>query len=216
MTMKREAAKALPGRPLPPAELFEGEYAAFAPAPEVLEWIQAEVIAEDGRIHNPDHMHLEDCGLQVLWASSGFIKQGRTVIGQAEQVAFRCGAWQKGRQEQQMRAWFGEVPAFLITLDARYCATCTDVEFCALVEHELYHLSHKADPFGAPSFTKEGDPKIEIRGHDVEEFTGVVRRYGVGSPDGNLAQMIRAAQKSPEVAPIRIAQACGTCLLRVA
>lgn len=216
--MKREAAKAaaVPSRPQAPSALFESEFPAFAPAPEVLEWIRAEVIADDGRIHNPDHMHLEDCGLQVLWASSGFTKQGRTVIGQAEQVAFRCSAWQKGRQEQQMRAWFGEVPAYLITLDARYCNTCTDVEFCALVEHELYHLAHKPDPFGAPSFTKDGDPKIEIRGHDVEEFTGVVRRYGVGSPDGNLAQMIRAAQKAPEVAPIRIAQACGTCLLRVA
>ncbi len=42
------------------------------------------------------------------------------LLGQCEEVTFRAGAWQKGRQEQQMRDWFGNVPDFLITLDADY------------------------------------------------------------------------------------------------
>lgn len=73
----------------------------------------------------------------MLWASSCFAKAGRTVLGQSEAVMFRAGGWQKAGQEQQMIDWFGEVPSFLITLAADYCAQCTDAEFCALVEHEL-------------------------------------------------------------------------------
>jgi Putative phage metallopeptidase len=74
----------------------------LAPAPEVWEWLQAEILADTGSIHNEDHAHLLDADIQVMWASSSFSKQGRTVLGQAEQVAFRAGGWQKARMEQQM------------------------------------------------------------------------------------------------------------------
>ncbi|MDN8612781.1 putative metallopeptidase [Variovorax ginsengisoli] len=196
---------------MPPADLQQ-----FKPAPEVLEWIGREILAEDGRIHNPDHAHLIDADLEVLWAPGGFQKQMRTVIGQAEEVTFRAGGWQKMRQEEQFLAWFDRLPTFLITLDAHYAAQCSDVDWCALVEHELYHLAHKKDEFGAPVFTKDGLPKIGIRGHDVEEFVGVVRRYGVGDPNGAIAQLARAAGSRPEVRLADVAGACGTCLLRAA
>lgn len=208
---KPRVTPAVPLRPYPPQDLGR-----IVPAAGVGEWVQREILEGDGRIHNPDHVHLLDADLEFLWAPTSFAKQMRSVIGQTEEVTFRAGGWQKERQEQQMVDWFGRVPTYLITLSAQYCGPCSDAEFCALVEHELYHLAHKVDPFGAPAFTKEGLPKIGIQGHDVEEFTGVVRRYGIGSADGNLAQMIRAAQKAPEIAPIRIAQACGTCMLRAA
>lgn len=113
-----------------------------------------------------------------MWASCGFEKQGRTVLGQAEQVAMRADGWQKARMEQQMYEWFGDVPTFIITLAADYCAQCSDLEFCALIEHELYHISHAKDEFDAPKFNKEGQPVLKLRGHDVEEFVGVVRRTG--------------------------------------
>ena len=120
------------------------------------------------------------------------------------------------RAEQQLREWFGREPRFLITLDATYCVQCTDAEFCALVEHELYHCGHLTDEFGQPAYTKDGQPKLGIRGHDVEEFVGVVARYGIGEADSYLGRLILAAAKGPTVAPIRVAQACGTCLLRAA
>lgn len=210
---RRAAVKTqpVPLRPYPPQVLDR-----IQPADGIDDWVQREILAADGRIHNPDHKHLLDADLEFLWAPTSFAKQMRSVIGQAEEVTFRAGGWQKERQEQQMREWFGRIPSYLITLSAEYCATCSDAEFCALVEHELYHLAHKNDPLGAPAFTKEGLPKIGIQGHDVEEFIGVVRRYGIGDQGSSLAQMIRAAAKTPEVAPICIAQACGTCLLRAA
>lgn len=206
-------------RPMPPdglGQLQEDGWVDFVPAPEVLTWVQEQILGEDGMLHNPEHRHLQFADLAFLWAAGGFTRQQRRVIGQTEEVAFRCNAWQKMRQEQQMREWFGRVPAYLITLDASYCRQASDAEFCALVEHELFHIGHKNDDFGQPAFTKEGLPKLGMRDHDVSEFVGVVRRYGVGDEGGYLAQMVRAAKAGPEIAPIRIAQACGTCILKVA
>jgi hypothetical protein len=203
-------------RPFPPSSYLDSLDARFTPAADVLIWARAQMLAEGGQLHNVDHAHLEYCDVQFLWAPGGFQKQGRTVIGQCEEMLFRCGPWQKGRQQQQMADWFGAVPDYLITLDASYCLTCTDAEFCALVEHELYHIGQEQDPFGGPAFTKDGMPKLMIRGHDVEEFVGVVRRYGIGHPDGTLAQLVAAANAAPEVAKINIARACGTCLLKAA
>ncbi|WP_097084299.1 MULTISPECIES: putative metallopeptidase [unclassified Pseudomonas] len=205
-------------RPIPPASLLELSELTMSgirlePCPMVWDWIQATILSAEGDLHNPEHAHLIDAPVRVLWASSCFEKAGRTVLGQAESVMFRAGGWQKARQEQQMRDWFGEVPDFLITLAADYCAQCTDAEFCALVEHELYHIAQKLDQYGAPKFKQDGTPSLTLRGHDVEEFVGVVRRYGASE---DVQQLIDAASNPPEVAKINIARACGTCLLKSA
>ncbi|MFK3971170.1 putative metallopeptidase [Pseudomonas sp. NPDC087358] len=183
------------------------------PAPAVWDWIQTAIVSEVGNIHNPDYAHLIDADIAVMWASSSFEKAGRQVLGQAEQVAFRAGGWQKARMEQQMLDWFGRVPTFIITLAADYCSNCSDVEFCALVEHELYHLAHGTDKYGQPAFTKEGTPKLKLQSHDVEEFVGVVRRYGASA---EVQAMVDAANKPAEVGTLNISRACGTCLLKSA
>ena len=206
------------GRPFPPFSLLElSELSDFGlhltPAPEVWEWLKTEILADTGSIHNKDHAHLLDADIRVMWASSSFEKQGRPVLGQAEQVDFRAGGWQKARMEQQMRDWFGEVPAFIITLAADYCAQCSETDFCALIEHELYHIAQDTNQYGEPAFTKEGVPKLKLRGHDVEEFVGVVRRYGA-SPD--VQALVDAANSPAEVGKLNIARACGTCLLKSA
>ncbi|WP_148716477.1 putative metallopeptidase [Chitinolyticbacter meiyuanensis] len=205
-------------RPLPPEHIGrfgpdDSHPKSYIPAPEVLAWVKEHILDEDGDLYNEDHAHLVEANIAFLWASSAFTKAGHTVVGQAEEVMFRCGPWQRGRQEQQMTEWFGYVPDFLITLAASYCEQCSDAEFCALVEHELYHLGHALDDFGQPKFTKEGLPKIAIRGHDVEEFTGVVRRYGASA---EVQDLLDAAKGRPEVSQINVARACGTCLLKSA
>jgi len=205
-------------RPYPPSSLLElselsGLGIRLTPAPDVWEWLQAEILADTGSIHNPDHAHLIDADIRVMWASAAFTKKGRSVVGQAEQVAFRAGGWQKARMEQQMLDWFGDVPAYIITLAADYCAQCSDAEFCALVEHELFHIAQAKDQYGAPKFTQDGLPKLEMRGHDVEEFVGVVRRYGA-SPA--VQELVDAANNPAEVGKMNISRACGTCLLKSA
>ena len=200
-------------RPIPPANLLNCLCLTLHPAPEVWGWLQTEILADTGSIHNKDHAHLIDADIRVMWASAAFAKKGRTVVGQAEQVALRAGGWQKARMEQQMRDWFGDVPAYIITLAADYCADCFDADFCALVEHELYHIAQATDKYGQPAFTQEGLPKIEMRGHDVEEFVGVVRRYGA-SPA--VQELVDAANNPAEVGKMNISRACGTCLLKSA
>lgn len=212
--MGRRPAQPERRRPMPPASVGDTTY--FQPAPEVHAWVRETVLAEAGLLHNPEHQHLIDADLEFLWAAEGFAKQGRSVIGTAEQVTFRAGGWQKIRQEVQMHQWFGRAPTYLITLDAAYCRSCSDTDFCALVEHELYHVGHARDEFGAPAFKKDGTPKLFLRGHDVQEFVSVVARYGTGGPDSYVAKMVRAANKGPTVAHSHIAGACGTCLLKAA
>lgn len=202
-------------RPLPPSSLVDELhiYTKIEPANDVLDWVRSQILDSNGELYNPDHFHLADADIKFLWASSAFEKKGRHVLGQCEEVMIRAGGWQKARAEQQMVEWFDHVPQFVITLAADYCSICTDIDFCALVEHELYHIAQKLDEFGSPKFTQEGAPKLCIRGHDVEEFTGVVRRYGVTK---DVADIIDAANQSPEVGKANIARACGTCIMKLA
>jgi len=217
--MAKRAPAPVNARPSPPDGLGEiladGRFAASpAPAPELGKWARDMVLAVDGPLHNPEHAHLIDGNIEFLWAASGFEKQGRLVLGQAEQVMFRAGGWQKLRQVQQMEEWFGRVPAFLITVSAAFCRECSDADFCALIEHELYHIAQDTDQYGAPAFTTEGLQRLKLRGHDVEEFVGVVRHYGASA---EVQRLVDAAKGGPEVAKLNVvARACGTCLLRAA
>ncbi len=205
-------------RPYPPHHLIDNPdfkpYIRIVPAEDVHEWIHAGILSEEGTLHNPDHLHLLEADIVFMWASNAFAKKGRTVLGQCEEVMMRAGGWQKARMEQQMYEWFGRIPDFIITLAADYCSQCSDLEFCALVEHELYHIAQETDEFGAPKFYRDsGLPKLKLRGHDVEEFVGVVRRYGASH---DVQQLVDAANRPAEIAHIDIARACGTCMLKLA
>jgi hypothetical protein len=210
-------------RPIPPANIGnmdQGWPLMFVPAPDMPEWAIKTFLDPDSKLYNPDHFHLFDAleeSIGFMWASSGFNSKGNHVIGFTEELVFRAHKWAKWRQEQQMNEWFGEsIPDFLITLDASYCAKCSDTEFCMLVEHEMYHIGQSYKD-GMPQFeAKTGRPKLEIRGHDVEEFVGVVRRYGAGHPEGRLSQLVKAGNSKPEIAQLDIQRACGTCLMRAA
>lgn len=201
-------------RPLPPIDLIEAEEIRFEPAPDLIEWARETFIAEDASLRNEDHHHLNSAVLAALWTNVPNGRAGRRIVGQCEMSLPPAGKWLRGRIERQLLDWFGAVPDFLLTFDAGYAAECSDAEFCALVEHELYHCGQERDVFGAPKFRKTGLPAFAIRGHDVEEFVGVVRRYGADA--SGVRAMVDAANKGPEVANVHIAQACGTCRLRVA
>lgn len=206
------------GRPYPPVNFTCPEnfrpYIAIIPANEVYSWVSDNILMESGSLHNEDHFHLHTADIAFMWASNAFVKRGRVVLGQCEEVMLRAGGWQKSRMEQQMHEWFGRIPKFIITLAADYCEQCNDLEFCALVEHELYHIAQATDDYGAPKFNKEtGMPVLKLRGHDVEEFVGVVRRYGASK---DVQEMVDAANRPAEVAHIDVARACGTCMLKLA
>ncbi|WP_241024896.1 putative metallopeptidase [Burkholderia sp. Ac-20384] len=188
----------------------------IVPAHDMSDWVWQSILREGAPLHNDDHRHLWDADIAYLWASAENTKRMRRVVGQCEEVMIRAGGWQKARQEQQFCEWFGRVPDFLITFDAHYAHECSDLQWCALVEHELYHVGQRVDDFGAPAFTKDGMPKLGIRGHDVEEFVGIVRRYGIAGGSGDTEAFVAAAQRAPEIGRVEIGHACGTCMLRAA
>lgn len=211
------AATAISARPVPPASLFETIGPRFEPAADVVDWIARNILTEGAPLYNEEHKHLQHAFLAVLWTTAHNARQMRRVVGQAEIPAFRCGAWQKGRQEQQLGDWFGGMPDFLITLDAHWCAEASGLEFCALVEHELSHCGHALDYFGNPAFYKDtGLPKFAMKGHDVELFVSQVRRYGIHAAGENAVALLEAAKNAPEISGINIARACGTCNVRSA
>ena len=204
-------------RPQPPVGMFGlDDCKSFVPASGVGEWVEATFFDPSSPVANPEHDHLANAHIAYLWTVVENNRKGKRVIGQCETGSQGAmGKWSKARAEQQVIEWFGSVPDFIITLDAEYCQQCGDAEFMALVEHELYHAAQDVDAFGAPKFNKmTGQPVFTIRGHDVEQFIGVVRRYGADA--AGVRAMVDAANRPPEIARVQIAHACGTCQLRVA
>lgn len=180
-------------------------------------WIQTTFLEEWGDLYNPDHEHLlsyQPPEISFLWAYTKCEAKDRRVLGQTERVMINVSGWKRDRQELQLIEWFGDVPKYIITLDARICQVMSDIDFCALIEHELYHIGHKknknTDEF---EYTSMGEPRLFLRGHDVEEFHGVVQRYGA-SPD--VQKMVELANDGPTISRANIAHACGTCLLKLA
>lgn len=205
-------------RPAPPAAIFDDQASlSFIPAPEIVEWARVTFIDEGATLENPEHAHLQHAAIGALWTNVANTKRGRRVIGMAEPGAPQgaMGKWSRARAEFQVIQWFGQVPDFIITLDAQWWAEASDAEACALIEHELYHCAQDRDEFGALRFNRQtGRPVFAMRGHDIEEFVGVVRRYGaVGT---GVQALVNAANNCPQVADATIHQACGTCLRRVA
>jgi hypothetical protein len=166
-------------RPKPPAKIFDAIDDQFIPAMEVIDWAMATFIDESAELENPEHAHLRYASIAALWTNVSNGKNGRVILAQCElRDPMAMGKWAKAKARLQLIEWFGRVPDFLITFDAGYASQCSDIEWCALVEHELLHAAQAKDPFGAPRFSQStGRPVFTIRGHDVEEFTSIVRRY---------------------------------------
>jgi hypothetical protein len=191
-----------------------GGHPAVKPAPELEAWARATFIDEGALLENEEHVHLRDATIGFLWAAVANARQGRSVVGQAElcQNVGGFGKWAKARAEQQLEEWFGVVPDFIITVFAPYAAECSDATFCALIEHELSHCGQERDAYGMRKFKSSGEPAFAMRGHDVEEFVGVVARYGADA--AGVRALIDAAAAGPSIGAAEIGFACGTCLGR--
>lgn len=194
--------------------MFDAGEAAFDPDARINSFVKAAILAEDGFIHNPDHLHLIEANILYLWTTAPNSRRGRRIIGEAEVPTYRVPKWQKARLECQIEQWAKlagiDWPDFIITLDANFAGDCTAGELLALIEHELYHCGQAVDEFGFPKFRKDdGRPMFAIKGHDIEEFTGVVRRYGLKCSDQDARDFVAAALEVPELEAVFIRSMCG-------
>jgi hypothetical protein len=198
-------------RPYPPADMIGDPRPLFIPAPELETWARGQFISELSPIYNEEHVHLQLAELGFVWTNVENVKRGRRILGTAQLVSESGDKWSQGRVLHQLREWFGEPPDFVITIEAPHAADATDAAFMALVEHELYHCAQARDEFGQPKFNERtGHPLWAMRGHDVEEFVGVVRRYGADA--SGVREMVAAANKGAEIADGLISRSCGSCL----
>ncbi|MFH3825356.1 putative metallopeptidase [Acinetobacter pittii] len=207
--------------PFPPTDFIdqadEEEAIRIVPASDLKNWVVANFLTLGGPLHNPDHDHIAEMlhdnegFLASAWASTAYTRTKRMVLGQCEKVMFQQGGWKKARQEQQMRDWFGFVPIYLITIDASFCEKANDNEFCALFEHELYHIGVERDSDGEIIYSDHtGLPKRYLAGHDVEEFIGVVKRWGAND---SVKRLVEVAKNPPFVSDLDISKCCGNCVI---
>lgn len=206
---EKKANIAMMLRPKPPLTTVDPDAPpTFVPDPSVSHWMRETFIHKTAPLFNPDHQHLGSAYIGVLWTNIPNRHQERWLVGTAEMPQTQGGAWKRGRAEYQLRGWFNCEPDFLLTLYAPVLATVSNRDFCAIIEHELYHCAHATTRDGTPRFHRDGTPIFGIRGHDVEEFVGVVRRYGAV---GNVRELAAAAKRAPSVTDSTLAIACGTC-----
>jgi hypothetical protein len=168
----------------------------YWPFPELEQWVR-EVFIEGGPLYNADHEHLQMASIGFVMAAEEQKHKGQRSLGFA----------QLGDPGGKVNDWFHGVPDFLITLDAGYLMDCDAVAACAVIEHELYHCGHAKDKWGEPKYDSDDRPVFWIRPHDIEEFSGVIARYGAWNMDLMDAQ--RAMTKGPEIPKVHIDGVCG-------
>jgi len=191
-----------------------------APSLDVEAWVRSEILAPNRPLSNYDHAHLVDGQARVafLWSTEVERRQGRRTLGTCQLAAPKGRAWVAAQRRAQLVGWFGEVPDFLVVLDALFVthalSTGRTADVLAVVEHELYHAAQDTDREGEPKYTPDGEPVWGIRPHDTEEFAGVVRRYGVSASAnaGPLAEAVEYVRENgPDVATATLDGLCGTC-----
>lgn len=122
--------------------------------------------------------HLVDGEARIDWLlkRDEKVKGGRQILGTAHMPKVQgdlnpCFVWMLARI-------FRREPDFLIILDKRYWLESSARLREILVYHELTHCIHKTDGNDEPRYDWDERPVWGLRGHDVEEFTAVVQRYG--------------------------------------
>jgi hypothetical protein len=198
-------------RPFAPDSMFSLTN-ALLPAPELDEWMRKVFINEDGPLYSPRHSHLQSADLGCFWTTQKLVRGGIEKAAQVEDSMIRAGAFGIQRHNTFLSAVFGRIPDFLLTIRADVVRFYTDVQWLALIKHELCHMDQKKDAYGFPLFDKEtGQPKFTIVGHDVEEFVDVVELFGAEACGGKVVEMVKAANKKPIFTTTDIVSACGTC-----
>ena len=142
----------------------------------------------------PEHRHLVDNEIEIDWLmrTGEKIKGGRQVLGSVHEPT--CQGEFRDLFQWMLESLLGRLPRFLVILDEAYWLQASPRAREILVFHELAHIQHKLDRYGAPRFDKDGLPVYGINGHDVEEFTSVVARYGAYNDD--VSRFVDAARSA--------------------
>jgi len=129
------------------------------------------VYARLERIRAQSHDDLRDARIALVWHLSWKADvDGRITLGMCRKV---------GDLDRELR---GDYTAFdfVILLNRKWWTDplTTSAHRDALLDHELCHARPKFDQAGEPEVDERGRNVWRLRGHDVEEFTEIIRRHG--------------------------------------
>jgi Putative phage metallopeptidase len=129
--------------------------------------------------------------VEFLLRTENLMLGGRSILGAVHLP--RVQGMLKGIFAWMLERSFGAVPDFLVILDADYWAQCSPLQREILIYHETQHMAIRRDTDGDFVIDDDtGRAKFTTAGHDVEEFTSVVRRYG--AYDDTLRAFISAVE----------------------
>ncbi len=142
----------------------------------------------------PEHVHLVENEIEIDWLMrcDEKIKAGRLILGSVHEPIVN-GEF-RDMFQWLLKRLLGRVPMFLVILDDAYWKRATPLQREILVFHELSHIRQSLDRYGSPRFDRAGLPVYGLQGHDVEEFTQVVARYGTWNDE--LRAFVAAAQSA--------------------
>lgn len=135
-----------------------------------------------------EHAHLQEANIGYVFRDDELRRHGK-VIGAEAILVERI--LQSDKRYSRIVKWAflrvlqaSELPDFLILVDRNIWAGMEPEAKLALIDHELSHCWYQTEEDGeTQKFRKDGSPLWAIRGHDLEEFCGVVARNGLWNPD---------------------------------
>lgn len=203
-------------RPMPPASMQSPMmFVDFQRASEVEDFVQQHFLSRDGIFFDPEHGHLTQANIGIIWAGSKHIDKGSVKAGTAQLLkGGEPSKWGEAMRYQALLSLFDlALPEFLITLSGPVSWTYDDRQFFALVDHELSHCAVATGPFGEPRFNNEGRPVWSMRPHDHEGFAGTTERWGAEA--SGASSLVQAGLKEPRFKwvpgkDLDVRKACGT------
>jgi len=144
----------------------------------------------------PELLHLHEHEVSFGWLMRNDAKHrgNKVVLGSVHEVG---GMFQGGFKDlglQLLQGMLGDLPQFLVVLDAQWWAQAAPLDREALVFHELCHVQQALDRFGAPRFDRDGLPVFKVVEHDVTAFNAEVLRYGAWNE--GIRSFVAAAQRA--------------------
>ena len=131
------------------------------------EWApDVETIAKDIIATVEEHAHLAQAVILYVFRDKASRNRGRAVLGRARKVA---GLNKFLIHDED------DLPLFVLEISKDTWEDLTEEQRRALVDHELCHLVVDTDD--------DGTLVARTRGHDLEEFIGVVDRHGLWKAD---------------------------------
>lgn len=118
------------------------------------------------------HHHLKDIRIEYVMSDKTPKSGGKEVWGQVRKIG-SLPAFLAADQDHQ-KAGDAE-PFFVMIISEPIWENLLPTKKTALVDHELCHCGVEVDD--------EGKVKLTLIPHDLEEFTSIVRRYGLWRDD---------------------------------